>query len=259
MDFKEIKIEPTIKEPEICKIANSKVLIDADTAIVISCYNTESLDEAISNFKALIESIKKYCNSSDLTICVKNALNFRYLIDSEYKAQRKTQHAELKIPFIKELREYLIESYENVLSVPLFEADDLVFCLAKHHKDKGENVIVCSIDKDVLQNIEGTHYNYKKNEWHETSKETATRFKWLQCLSGDFTDGIKGLPKVGLKTAEKMLVSVPNKTEKLKKAVKLLYKTHGFKESYFLKNLRLVSLEQCVLLANGKFALCLED
>lgn len=255
--FLETKVTPDFVEPKIREVPNAKILLDADTAIVISCYGTTEFDEALSNFISLLESIKKYCNSSDVIICVKNELNFRYLIDVNYKATRRKHHAEREIPFIKEVREHLIKEYENVLSVPLFEADDLVYALYRHYSSKGVDTVVSSIDKDVLNSIEGEHYNYKKNIWHQTLRNTALKFKYIQCLSGDSADNIKGLPKVGPKTAEKLLEGCAFNEYDLRKRVVSIYKEYGFTEKAFLQTLRLVSLEQCIKFGE-RFALILE-
>lgn len=257
LKFLETKVTADFVEPKIREVEGSKILLDADTAIVISCYSTTEFDEAFSNFVSLLESIKKYCNSSDVIICVKNELNFRYLIDTNYKATRKKHHAEREIPFIKEIREHLIKNYKNVLSVPLFEADDLVYALYAYYSKKRVPFVVSSIDKDVLNSIEGEHYNYKKNAWHETSPATALKFKYIQCLSGDNTDNIRGLPKVGPKTAEKLLSDCPTDGVSLRKRVVSIYKEYGFSEKDFIQTLRLVSLEQCVKFGE-RFALILE-
>ena len=257
LKFIETKVSSDFNEPKIRENKDAKILLDADTAIVLACYDTTEFDEAFSNFVSLLESIKKYCNSNDVTICVKNELNFRYLIDASYKATRKKHHAEKEIPFIKEVREHLIKEYRNVLSVPLFEADDLVYALYRYYSSKNIDFVVSSIDKDVLNSIEGEHYNYKKNAWHKTSKEMALKFKYIQCLSGDSADNIKGLPKVGPKTAEKLLSDCALDEVSLRKRVVSIYKEYGFDEKAFLQTLRLVSLEQCIKF-NKQFALILE-
>ena len=68
---------------------------------------------------------------------------------------------------------------------------------------KDVEVVICSPDKDVLLQIPGHHYNYQKNEWVNTTEESAWRFLWLQVLAGDSVDGIPGIPGIGMKKAEK--------------------------------------------------------
>lgn len=251
MQFDEVKI---INEPKIAEVAGSKVLVDADSAIIFSCYNTESLDEAKSNFIALMASIKKYCNSDDLAICLKSKLNFRTLIEPSYKEARHKYTQARPIPFVSELKQALLQEFSNILSVDLFEADDLIIALHTKYKNEGTPVIVSAIDKDVLKNIEGEHFNYKKNCWVTTTKEEAVRFKFVQSLAGDATDGIKGIPKVGPKKAEAMLQGTKN----LYKQALAAYQAFGLSKDEFLKNLRLVSLNQCFE-KDGEFYLKLES
>ena len=85
-----------------------------------------------------------------------------------------------------------------------YEADDMVAAAAGCFT----NFIICGVDKDLKQ-IPGNHYNYSKAEFIQiTEREGKCRLA-LQVLTGDSTDGIRGLPKVGPKTAEKMLEGIP--------------------------------------------------
>ena len=74
-----------------------------------------------------------------------------------------------------------------------------------------EESTICSPDKDVLKQIEGIHYDYRwakdgtMGRFVTTSRKDAEKFLWQQVLMGDSTDDIPGLPKVGEKTAIKIL------------------------------------------------------
>jgi 5'-3' exonuclease len=68
-----------------------------------------------------------------------------------------------------------------------------------------EGSVVCAIDKDLLM-LEGTHYNYKKNEWVTTSKQEANLYFWMSMIIGDAVDNIKGLEGKGKVFAAKLLI-----------------------------------------------------
>jgi 5'-3' exonuclease len=67
---------------------------------------------------------------------------------------------------------------------------------------------VVHIDKD-LDCIVGDHYNPRREQFYKVDENSADMHYWLQMLKGDPTDNLPGLPKVGPKTAEKMLKGVP--------------------------------------------------
>ena len=97
-----------------------------------------------------------------------------------------------------------------------------------------------STDKDLLKGVEGTWYDAYHKEWVYTNKETASRFVLLQSLAGDSTDGIKGLPRVGLKTAEKLLDKHGGTWEGVVQA----YIEAGLTEEDAILTRRLVSMTQ---------------
>jgi len=106
---------------------------------------------------------------------------------------------------------------------------------------------LCSPDKDVLNAIEGTHYNYFSSNrfdiqphFQTNTKEDALRFPYYQALMGDATDNIKGANGVGKVKANKLLEECVTKED---------YYTStliGFKgdKELMLLNYRLVDMTQ---------------
>lgn len=150
-----------------------------------------------------------------ITTCTKS---FRKELNKEYKANRKRND------YVWLLREHY--RHNEAQHCEVYEADDLI---AKRAKKLGNgNYIIVSIDKDLKQ-IGGYYWSYYKikskdgfgnyieNEFgkHEReykqktveyiSKEKADKLFWSQMLTGDTSDNIKGLHRVGTKTAEKIL------------------------------------------------------
>jgi 5'-3' exonuclease len=75
----------------------------------------------------------------------------------------------------------------------------------------------------------------------KTTKKDANRFLCLQALMGDAGDGIPGLPKCGIKTAEKYLASLKKPT--LDDVIQI-YKDKGFPKEDAITQIRLVHMGQ---------------
>lgn len=144
--------------------------------------------------------------------------SFRKSLCSTYKANRK------KNPYVFLLREHY--RHNNAFSHQELEADDLISIRAK---ELGVgNYVIVSLDKDLKQ-IGGYYWSYYKikskdmdgnfifddydnhvKEYRQKQVEFISLKKaeylfWLSMLMGDASDNIKGLHRVGEKTAEKIL------------------------------------------------------
>lgn len=124
--------------------------------------------------------------------------NFRNDNPLGYKEKRK----DLRKPTdYDKLRAYMIEKH-NAKVAEGYEADDMVVYIKTHSPDK---YVLCAVDKDVLFQTEGTHYNYNKDEFITITKDMAVHYKYYQCLMGDPTDGYKGCKGIGkVKAMEKL-------------------------------------------------------
>lgn len=92
-----------------------------------------------------------------------------------------------------------LRNTHRAITVDGYEADDAIasdmYINGAYH---------CGIDKDLYQ-MEGLHYNFVTCEWKEITKEQARLNHCRQVLTGDSTDNIVGLPRVGEKTAAKVI------------------------------------------------------
>lgn len=124
---------------------------------------------------------------------------FRYDIYPEYKANRKNL---VKPIFLQECKNYLIERW-GFETCDYIEADDAVNIT--RNELKNYNSIIVTSDKDLIKCIEGTYINPKDLDIYYTSKNVADYNFWSSMIIGDTADNIKGLPKCGIKFAEKLL------------------------------------------------------
>lgn len=115
-----------------------------------------------------------------------------------YKGNRDTAH---KPKYYKEIRDYMIEVLGATVAQGQ-EADDLLGIHQYRNPDK--STVICTQDKD-LKMIPGYNYNFVKEEFLDIKLKEANLFFLRQMLTGDSTDNIPGIPKIGDKTAAKLL------------------------------------------------------
>jgi len=181
-------------------------VVDVDSCIYQAAWQRETIEDAVENYKYLVEKnwigpvwadeTIVYCGGKD---------NFRYRLCPNYKANRKEAPADAKLfkPLMKEV-------VKRGLAIPSdgMEADDMVRIKSVELTKKGVEHTVVHIDKD-LDCIVGNHYNPRHAKFYDIDEDQADLNYWTQILKGDPTDNLPGLPKVGPKTAEKMLDGIP--------------------------------------------------
>ena len=100
-------------------------------------------------------------------------------------------------------REYL-ETYYNAQVIEGDEADDAISIMARVLTSAGVPVVICTVDKDLDQ-IPGHFFNYDKKVWYEIDDFDAMVLFYEQVLSGDGTDNIPGIYRIGKKKAHTMI------------------------------------------------------
>lgn len=142
---------------------------------------------------------------------------FRHERFEEYKANREAQPEDITfgIPWV----ERIIRAMNiPVVSVPRYEADDVIGTLAKQAARMGYEVYMVTPDKDFGQLVEESIFLYRPgrqgNEVEKWGiKEVCERWGIrrveqvvdMLALMGDAVDNIPGLPGIGEKTAAKLL------------------------------------------------------
>jgi DNA polymerase-1 len=142
---------------------------------------------------------------------------FRHEMVPDYKAGRA------EAPDILRQQMGLVRQVVEALRIPLLEkagveADDIIATLATQARDRGDDVIVVTGDRDAYQLVEDPHvkvlYNrrgvsdyvlYDEAGIKERTGVTPAMYPQYAALRGDPSDNLPGVPGVGEKTAAKLL------------------------------------------------------
>jgi hypothetical protein len=157
------------------------------------------LSHSLANAKGILNKImdNDQTGHTSYSVYISGENNFRYDVYPDYKGKRKPEDRPIHE---QEIREYLIKHWDAEV-VDGEEVDDKVSytqCTSLF------STCIVSIDKDLL-NTAGLNYNYDKDLLTDVSPRQADLNFARQLLTGDSTDNIPGLHRVGAKTAEKIL------------------------------------------------------
>lgn len=199
-----------------------------------------SLEQCYRTFDQLVSNVVFATDCDSCYLVFSGDGNFRLSLPTSYKENRKDYRKPLGH---EELREYAIKTYPS-RTVTGIEADDYVVWLKKTHP---EDYIVCAMDKDVLYQSVGTHYNYGSDEEITTTEQEAITFAYFQTLAGDTADGYKGCPGIGKVKATKLLDGLKTEQE-MWQAVVTAYEAKGLTSEDALWTMRLANMHQF----NGK-------
>ncbi len=144
---------------------------------------------------------------------------FRHKQLDSYKANRESA------PDILRQQMGLVRQVVDTLALPVvtaagFEADDVIATLAERAVEAGADVIVVTGDRDSYQLVRDPHirvlYNkrgvsdyalYDEAGILERTGVRPDQYVWYAALRGDNSDNLPGVPKVGEKTASKLVTN----------------------------------------------------
>ncbi|MEA3075342.1 MAG: polymerase [Actinomycetota bacterium] len=142
---------------------------------------------------------------------------FRHSLVTDYKGGREAA------PDILRQQMGLVRQVVDTLHIPVvelatFEADDVLATLATRARDRGDDVIVVTGDRDAYQLVEDPHIKVLYNKRGVTDyvlydeagikERTGVRpvdYPMYAALRGDTSDNLPGVPGVGEKTAAKLI------------------------------------------------------
>lgn len=217
-------IPDILQIPEVTK--GKVVLIDGDMICYFCAAPFEDKDEpslVYTEIDRRIGSIVEETGSEYYEIYLTGKNNFRNSVATfkQYKGNRYNEDGSRKVPQPKHLaaaRSYMIRNHDAVISKD-GEADDELGIAKNKYVHAGTPVVISSGDKDLLINS-GEHHNLMTGkrvtvtELGVLNKSTSesgtvkfsgngTMFFLFQLLTGDATDNIVGVPKVGEGIAHK--------------------------------------------------------
>ena len=200
----------------------------------------EPVAHANKNVRQLLSAIEEAVDPSKMTVFFSGGKNFRYELATikPYKGNRvntaRPTHEE-------GMKEYVRKSYDSYTTDGQEADDELGIRQWTSFLEDPFSSCIASADKD-LRMIPGLHYNFLKDAPASYVDEVdAMRTFMKQWMTGDSTDNIPGVPKVGPATAEKKLAGCET-AEQMLGAVQDLY-VQGYGdawESAMLENGRLI-------------------
>ena len=142
---------------------------------------------------------------------------FRHEAVADYKANR-TEAPDILRQQLGLVRQVVEVLHIPMLEVPGFEADDIIATLATQARDRGDDVLVVTGDRDSYQLVEDPHirvlYNrrgvsdyalYDEAGIAERTGVTPAQYLEYASMRGDPSDNLPGVPGVGEKTAAKLI------------------------------------------------------
>ena len=200
-------------------------LFDADSLVWASSYGVEEdIDLAIEkyndSFTNIIYDLNEIYDISEVITFNNSKGNFRKILDTNYKANRKSSGMP---SILTELHDYVTETYNSVSKYSL-ETDDLVAAYWKNiaEEDGRDTVIIVSIDKDYKQ-LPALIYNYhyKHRCVYDIEPVEALYNFYEQMIIGDSIDNVNYCKGYGKKYAEKLLKDCTSHYQFTKKVYEL--------------------------------------
>lgn len=163
------------------------------------------LAEAKAAFQTQIDRITNKLDVHDYVCCLSDhGNNFRKTLEPTYKSNRKGTRK--PVGYVA-LCAWVEQTYRTFRK-PTLEADDCLGIIATKPENVGKCIIV-SDDKD-LKTIPTKLYRPTADEKLTLSEADADRYFYTQVLTGDPTDGYKGVKGIGPKKAEQILGQRPH-------------------------------------------------
>lgn len=194
---------------------------------------------AVNGFFNTLLSVKDEYKPTDICVLFDlKAPTFRHKMSADYKATRKGMMPELsaQMPICKELLDLMGISR---MELEGYEADDLIGTLSRLGEENGDEVFILSGDHDDFQLISDNvkvimpqsgkgkppRVLYDRELFESENGVKPEVFVYVKALMGDNSDNIKGVEKVGPKTAFKLIADYGNienvlaNTDKLSKSL----------------------------------------
>lgn len=206
---------------QIDKSAKPVVLVDGSYYLFRCFYGLPPLSNsqglptnAIRGFLNALNKLKNRYQPEFMAVAFDTkAPTFRHELSEAYKAHRPPMEEDLRvqIPYIHKMIELL---GIKLIKMDGFEADDIIGTLAHQSCQSGLPVVISTGDKDMAQLVNDCviledSFTGKMTDIDAVVEKFGVQPKQIAdylTLMGDASDGILGIPKIGKKTAAKLLL-----------------------------------------------------
>lgn len=178
----------------VCKAfyANKDNPMDIDSSVeILEDLEASAIRKTLNYFDVNYEDLK--------VIKVMSSHSWKKDIYPSYKRTRK------KNEYLGLFRDYIKETDKEITLVQSLEADEVIVCLSDWLRENKEDFVIFSDDKDLRYYSETF---CKINITEEIQKQDMLdiwKYQLEQMIIGDREDDITGIPKIGEKTAPKLL------------------------------------------------------
>lgn len=197
-------------------------------------------DHAREQIERWFEEIYVRLKATDYRMCFSDGTKgyFRHKLNPHYKEQRRPLR---KPTLLKFIQKHIQKEYKSI-EKPQLEADDLMGILSTSRKIMRGKKVIVSIDKD-MESIPGWIFNWNRDKnLRRVTKAQADRRFYKQILSGDPTDNFFGIPGIGPKKSEKILLEAEEKGMPYWDAILEAYHNAGLTEREALMNARMARI-----------------
>ena len=148
-----------------------------------------------------------------MAICCDGKGNWRKELSADYKAAREKQPESMYGQLDKVKAQLIADGY-LLWTADGYEADDVIATATAKAREAGHDVLIASHDKDIAQLISPNVRMLVTSTWEIRGEaEVVAKFGVepasigdFLALTGDKSDGVKGVPSVGPVTARELLI-----------------------------------------------------
>ena len=197
-------------------------------------------NKVIYNFFRTLRSTVASSSYDFVYFVTEGSPSHRLELDENYKANRVSSNLtdeELEYwSMFREQKKFIIDLISNFLPItvvnhPMYEGDDVIYSIIKH-RHASDNVEIVSSDTDFIQILNEFPNSVRLYDPIRKVYRDNTPYDYVawKAMVGDKTDNIPGVPRIGKKTATKILTT-PGELDKRKNDLNF---SSAFNNSYRL-------------------------
>lgn len=188
---------------EVIEMLDS-VGLDREQVTIEKDITPQPLEYTLHSVKRTILGILDYLKTKECRIFIGGERNFRDDVAVSYPYKGNRENARRPDHYDK-IREYLVDVWGAEVQDGI-EADDRLGI------EQTDETVICSLDKD-LDMVPGWHFNWVKQEKYFVTEDMGRLRFYSQLLTGDPTDNIVGIHRMGSVRAAEVLADMSTEQE----------------------------------------------